>query len=238
MKSSSFTTELVMFDLDGTLVDTVSDLTHSLNTMLSTFGKQPVAVAQVRAWIGAGVEELVTRALKGQDGGILKNQVRQQAIELFRSHYRMHVCDCSKLYPGALETLNALKFNGAKLACVTNKASVFTRPLISALGLDDLFSFLMCGDQVEHKKPDPMPLLQTCARLNTHPSKSIMIGDSVNDLLAAQAAQVPAICVSYGYSRGQDLTRFTNVKMIDNLTEILNLIVLKTGIMRTSSIQH
>lgn len=225
-----------MFDLDGTLVDTVSDLTHSLNAMLSTLGKEPVAVSQVRSWIGNGVEELVTRALKGQDSGIPKNEVRQQAIELFRVHYRMHTCDFSKLYPGALETLSALKFGGIKLACVTNKASVFTRPLMSALGLDALFGSLMCGDQVERKKPDPMPLLQTCARLNTHPSESIMVGDSVNDLLAAQAAQVPVICVSYGYSDGQDLTRFKNVKMIDNLTEILNLIELQTGIRPTSSI--
>lgn len=223
MALSSTATQLVMFDLDGTLVDTLIDLTKAINAMLSALNQGPVETSQVRTWIGNGVDELVRQALTR--GAVeLNDKLITQGISLFREHYANHCCDKSRLYPGAIETLTAINNNNVKLACITNKASVFTWPLLEALGINALFDSVICGDQVERKKPDPMALLRTCSKFSISPSDSLMVGDSINDVMAAEAARIPVICVSYGYNRTQDLTRLENVKMIDSLAEILSFV--------------
>jgi len=223
MNLSATATELVMFDLDGTLVDTLIDLTQAINSMLSALNHTLVNTSQVRTWIGNGVDELVRQALN-RDAGEPNEELLARAIQLFREYYGNHCFDKSRLYPGAIDTLTAINKSDLRLACVTNKASEFTWPLLEALGIDVLFDSVVCGDQVERKKPDPMPLLATCKKFDIPPASSLMVGDSINDIMAAKAAQIPVICVSYGYNRTQDLTRLENVKMIGSLAEILNFV--------------
>ena len=195
----------LLFDLDGTLVDTAPDLTVAANHMLEALGRAPFDEATVAGWIGDGVPRLIKRALTGERFGEPDPKLFAEAWALYSQYYEAHVADRSVLYPYVLQTLEILRGNGLRLACVTNKAARFTEPLLVALGIRPHFEVVLSGDSLARTKPDPLPLVVACGRLEVALEGVVLVGDSGNDMRAAKAAGMRAIAVSYGYNHGVDL---------------------------------
>ena len=204
----------LLFDLDGTLVHTAPDLADAADHMLASLGRPACDEAMVGAWIGDGVPRLIKRALTGERFGEPDPVLFKEAQALYGAYYEAHVADRSSLYPGVAQTLTELRADGFRLACVTNKASRFTRPLLRALGLAGAFDLILCGDELPRAKPDPLPLLTACERLGVAPNGAALVGDSANDMRAAHAAGMPALAVAYGYHHGADLMALGAVAMI------------------------
>jgi len=198
-----FTTAL--FDLDGTLFDTLADLAAATNAMRAEFGLPPLARALIGTYIGKGAAKLIARALAGPEGRLVTQAEREDAFALFRQHYLAHNGKAAVLYPGVREGLQTFHAMGLKLGIVTNKLAQFTPPLLEQAGVAALFSCVVCGDTCARAKPDPMPVLHACQVLNAEPGQTVMIGDSINDTQAARAAGVAVLAVSYGYNEGQDV---------------------------------
>lgn len=212
--------KMVMIDLDGTLIHTAPDLAASANRMLEDMGLSAHPQSQVEKWIGNGVARLVKRALTGEMQAEPEAALFDQAYAKFLEHYAESVSDLSRPYPGVVEGLDALKEAGFELACITNKAESFTLPLLKDLHLHDYFSLILSGDSLPNKKPDPLPLLHACEHFQITPDHGVLVGDSPNDTQAAQAAGMPAVCVTYGYNQGVDVHGLGAQAVIDSLVEL------------------
>ena len=215
---------MVLIDVDGTLVDSVPDLAFSIDQMLTDLDMPVRGEDKVRLWVGNGLERLVKRALLDAMDGDPDEALYQQALPLFRSHYTVNNSKRSHLYEGVIDGLDYLKSRPYRVGCVTNKASEFTHPLLRDLGIADYFEVIVCGDDTPHKKPDPMPLLVAAERMQVNPQRSLMLGDSSSDVLAARAAGFQVICTSYGYNHGEDIRRYGPDAVIDSLVELEKLI--------------
>ncbi|WP_020675219.1 HAD family hydrolase [Geopsychrobacter electrodiphilus] len=180
----------LLFDLDGTLVDSLPDLTTAINLLRADLGLPPLAVSRVRSYIGDGATALVRRALP-------EGAYDPEKLERFLSHYHQHLCELSTPYPGIPEMLENL--GSCLMAVVTNKPHQMAIDLIDALGLARYFQLVLGGDSCSTKKPDPAPLLETLRQLHTSPKNSLMIGDHHTDLRAAKAAGIPACFCTWGY---------------------------------------
>lgn len=216
--------EMVLCDLDGTLVDSVPDLTHSIDAMLARLGRQPCGESAVRTWVGNGVERLLHRALTGRLDGEADPADYQRAYPVFVELYGEHACNHSALYPGVRAGLDFLQRAGYALGCVTNKPAQFTEPLLRHLGIRDCFGLVVSGDSLPRKKPDPLPLLHAAAHFGVTPAGSLMIGDSLSDVRAARAAGFGIICTSYGYNHGLDIRDAQPDAVIDSLAELQDLL--------------
>lgn len=212
--------EMVLIDVDGTLVDSVPDLTYCIDEMMKQLDMPTRGEARVRHWVGNGVERLVKRGLINQLDGEPNEALYAKAIEIFRELYTVNTSVRSCLYDGVPEAMEFLKSTGVKIGCVTNKASEFTLPLLKDLGISDYFETILCGDMVERKKPDPLPLIMSAEKLGVSPQSSLMIGDSMSDVNAARAANFSIICMSYGYNHGEDIRDYDPDAVIDTMTEI------------------
>ena len=216
--------EMVLIDVDGTLVDSVPDLAYCVDAMMSELGMPERGEKRVRHWVGNGVERLVKRALVNQLDGEPDEALFSKALPVFEALYRENTSKRSRLYQGVKEALDFLKTTGVRLGCVTNKASQFTLPLLQDLGVHDYFEIIICGDMVERKKPDPMPLLQAAEQLETEAKASMMLGDSMSDVNAARAAGFQIVCMSYGYNHGEDIQDYDPDAVIDSMTEIKDIV--------------
>ena len=216
--------EMILIDVDGTLVDSVPDLAWCVDEMMQSLGLAPRGEAAVRNWVGNGVETLTRRALSNSMDGEPDPDLYQRALALFMDLYKDNVSKRSVLYPGVREALDYLKSQAYRLGCVTNKASAFTLPLLTDLGVHDGFEIIICGDQLEKKKPDPMPLLHAARHFAVAPERSLMIGDSVSDVKAARAAGFQIACMSYGYNHGEDIRDYHPDAVMDSMLEIKDLI--------------
>ncbi|WP_058555343.1 phosphoglycolate phosphatase [Thiohalocapsa sp. ML1] len=221
----AFDPEMVLIDLDGTLVDSVPDLTRSVDAMMAALDRPPRGEAAVRDWVGNGVERLVKRALIGALDGEPEPADYERAYPIFLALYAAHNGERSRLYPGVREGLDALAARGLKLGCVTNKAACFTEPLLAALGVADRFGVIISGDTLPEKKPSPLPLLHAAEHFGVAPAAALMVGDSISDVKAARAAGFPVVCVSYGYNHGQDIREAAPDAVIDALAELDGLLV-------------
>ena len=216
--------EMILIDVDGTLVDSVPDLAYCVDRMMEQLGRDPWGEQRVRDWVGNGVERLVRRALVGALKGEPDDADFERAYPLFMELYAGNTSKRSFLYPGVREGLDRLKTAGYKLGCVTNKAAQFTGPLLKDLGVFDDFSIVISGDTLAKKKPDPAPLLHAAEYFGCAAAKSMMIGDSVSDVAAARAAGFQIICMSYGYNHGVDIREAGPDAVIDSMLEILPLL--------------
>jgi phosphoglycolate phosphatase len=216
--------EMILIDVDGTLVDSVPDLAFCVDAMMQKLGRPPWGEAHVRNWVGNGVERLVRRALTGTLDGEPDETEFQRAYPVFLELYAVNTSLRSHLYPGVREGLDLLKSAGYKLGCVTNKAAQFTEPLLRDLGVRDDFSIVISGDTLPQKKPDPAPLLHGAGFFGCPPEQCMMIGDSVSDVHAARAAGFQIVCMSYGYNHGVAIRDSHPDAVIDSLTEILPLL--------------
>ncbi|QMU61713.1 MAG: phosphoglycolate phosphatase [Gammaproteobacteria bacterium] len=213
-------TRCVMFDLDGTLVDSAPDIAISMNKMLLELNFPPHDLAQVRDWIGNGAGRLIKRALTGQLDGEPPEGLFKQAHQLFFDIYEQHIHVESAMYPGVLEGLMALREQSYILACITNKPRRFTPPLMEAFKIDHFFDYLICGDDLTVKKPDPQVLQAILKQTNLSPQQAIMVGDSASDIKAAQLANMKSFCVSYGYHQGKGVDALGADYIIDSIAEI------------------
>jgi phosphoglycolate phosphatase len=196
----------VLLDLDGTMLDTVLDLHVAANAMLRELGRPEVSVEAIRTYVGRGIPNLVKRCLAGRlDAADDAEPPPQEALASFRRHYAESNGRQAAIYPGVLEGLEAFKARGLRLACITNKAEAFTRPLLERTGLAGRFDVVVSGDTLPRSKPDPMPLIWVCGHFDLKPQDMLFIGDSVNDFKAARAAGCPVFLVPYGYNEGHDV---------------------------------
>jgi phosphoglycolate phosphatase len=216
--------EMILIDVDGTLVDSVPDLAYCVDEMMQAVGREPYGEEKVRDWVGNGVERLVRRALIGQLEGEPEDADFEQAYPVFLDLYADNTSKRSALYPGVKEGLEYLKGAGYRLGCVTNKAEQFTTPLLQDLGIYDDFSIVVSGDTLQVKKPDPGPLLHAAEFFGVSPDRSLMLGDSISDVKAARAAGFQIICMSYGYNHGEDIRNYDPDTVIDSMEELKTLI--------------
>src|SRR5882724_3365042 len=212
----------VLFDLDGTLLDTVADIALALNRTMLEYGCKPLAEDEVRHMVGRGSRMLIERAAASQ-GRIIAASTQAEMIERFFHHYgELEVSneDSARPYAGAAESLRALHDAGLRTAVVTNKQHRFAAALLERLGLADWIDVVVGGDTCARPKPDPQPLFFACESLQVPPSESLMVGDSVYDVQAARAAGIPVVCVSYGYNEGRDPRTLECDLLLDSLTEL------------------
>jgi phosphoglycolate phosphatase len=212
--------EMILIDVDGTLVDSVPDLVFCVDEMMQALGMPLRGEAKVRTWVGNGVERLVRRALIDSLDGEPDEALFARAYPLFLELYAENTSKRSRLYPGVLEGLDYLQSAGFKLGCVTNKAEQFTLPLLKDLGIHDRFGIIVSGDTLSEKKPHPMPLLYAARFFDVMPQQSLMLGDSVSDVKAARAAGFHIICMSYGYNHGIDIREAEPDAVIDSMAEL------------------
>ncbi len=208
-------------DLDGTMVDTLGDFDAALNATLKELGRPAVARADIEHMIGKGSAHLIRSALL--HGGLdvqAAERVQPDAWERYQSHYLTFNGQHSEVYPGVIEGLTALRARGLTLACLTNKPRDFARTLLQAKGLAGFFTHVFGGDSFERTKPDPLPLLKTCEALGTLPARTLMVGDSQNDGMAARAAGCPVVLVTYGYNHGDPIAQAPHDRLIGSLAEL------------------
>ncbi len=214
----------VMIDLDGTLLDTVTDLAIAVNLMLKELARPALDEAQVRAFVGKGIANLVKRALVGALSGEPDAALFERAMPLYLDCYERVNGKHATLYPGVLEGLDALQAAGFPLACVTNKSERFTLPLLAQMRLDRYFSLTVGGDTLPKRKPDPLPLTHICGHFGVAPAQALMIGDSLNDAQAARAAGCPVFCVPYGYNEGADVHELDVDAIVESIFAAVKLI--------------
>lgn len=216
--------EMILIDVDGTLVDSVPDLAYCVDEMMKALGLPVHGEAKVREWVGNGVERLTRRALVGQLDGEPDEALFEKAYPIFMELYADNTSKRSQLYPGVIEGVVYLKEAGYKLGCVTNKAAQFTDPLLKDLGLSDYFEIIISGDTLSKKKPDPLPLLHAAEFFGVEPARALMLGDSVSDVKAARAAGFQIICMSYGYNHGVDIRDANPDIVIDSMVELRDIL--------------
>ncbi|MEQ8857215.1 MAG: phosphoglycolate phosphatase [Pseudomonadales bacterium] len=188
-----------LFDLDGTLVDTASDINAALNHALVSAGFPAVDEDLTRHWIGHGARILIEQALERH--GRSPESV-DALLDRFIDHYEANIAALSQPYPEVVETLELLRERGAKLAVVTNKRTQLTEPLLDALDLTRHFHSIVCGDTAAHPKPAADPALHACRALGLSPDAVLFVGDSETDVACARAAGCPVVCVPGGYNHG------------------------------------
>jgi phosphoglycolate phosphatase len=209
----------VLFDLDGTLLDTAADIAVALNRAIAEYGWAPVAERDVRTMIGRGAPMLIRRLALAQQR-TLGDAAQEALTARFFAHYEAlqdsgHAS--AQPFPGALDALQELHAAGMRLAVVTNKQRRFAVSLMQRLGFDGWLDCIVGGDSCARRKPDPEPLLFACAQLRIAPAQALMVGDSINDVQAARAAGIPVVCVPYGYNEGQDPRSLPCDAMIESL---------------------
>lgn len=213
--------EMLLFDLDGTLVDSVPDLAFCLNAMLTELALPAASEEEVRMWVGNGAERLIKRAItRRMDGEPEDRALLQRALARLMEIYAENTDQYSRLYPGVIEGLGYARSLGCPLGLVTNKAERFTLPLMRSLGILDHFDIVVGGDTLPTQKPHPGPLLHCAGQYRAAPARSVMIGDSINDLQAARAAGMRILCVSYGYNHGNDIGTHGPDAILHSLAEL------------------
>ena len=209
-----------LFDLDGTLVDSVPDIDQALNHALATADLPPVAESLTRHWIGHGSRTLIQQALQHHQQPADTTAI-DQLIGPFLSHYKANIAVHSKIYPQVRETLSTLQQAGNKLAVVTNKLTELSEPLLKDIGLYDFFDLIVCGDTADQPKPAADPIVLCLKHFDLTPAQVLMVGDSETDVLAAKAANVDVACVRDGYNHGVDVTTLDPDFVITSFAELL-----------------
>lgn len=187
----------LIFDLDGTLVDTGSDLTNSLNYSLEPYGYEKMTVQEAVSLVGEGLSRLVEKAVGD------RKEIIPAVTERFIRYYSEHLTDNSEPYPGVSETLE--KLGGYKKAVISNKREFLSKKLLEELSLLSYFDLVLGSDSVDEKKPSPKPIFRVLETFSVEKGEAVIIGDSVYDIEAGKAAGVKTVAVTYGFMRGEAL---------------------------------
>ena len=218
--------EVILFDLDGTLINSAPDLALAVNHMLVTLDRDMFPEDIIDGWVGNGALMLVQRALSGKRtvDDSLDDAMVQNALDIFLKYYAKNLCNETIPYPHVKTTLNTLKKKGYRLSIVTNKPFAFVEPILEGLGMNGLFELILGGDSLPLKKPDPAPLLHVGEKLGVSVKTCVMVGDSKNDILAANACGMQSVGVTYGYNYGEDIGVHNPTVIIDDFSELLELL--------------
>ncbi len=208
-----FPADAVLFDLDGTLVDSRRDIAASVNHTLKALGKPLLDGPTVERYVGDGVRQLLARA-----AGPMGEPTARRALEIFLPFYLEHCADSAALYPGVAETLE--RFSSRSLGLVTNKPEAHTWKTLRALGIEKSFRVVFGGDSLPQRKPAPEPLWEALKRLGVPPEKAVMVGDSPVDVEAGRAAGVAVVGVTYGFRSAGELTAAGAAVLIDSFKEL------------------
>ncbi len=203
--------KLIMFDLDGTLVDSARDITNALNYAVEPYGIEPLTVERTVGMVGGGLTKLM-QTLLGPD----RADIMPEVLIRFLEYYSAHLADFTAPYPGVPETLQRL--SAFKKAVISNKREALSRKVLEILGLAGHFAIILGSDSVEEKKPSPKPLFLIMDRLGLAPSEALMVGDSIYDIQAGKAAGVRTVAVSYGYREKESLSSADY--LIDHMDEL------------------
>jgi len=212
----------LIFDLDGTLVDTAPDLAEATNAILVAEGRRRVSLAEIRNMVGQGARKMIERGFAAT-GDPLRPERLEPLYERFIAHYREHIADESKPFPGVAELIVRCRRAGLATGVCTNKLEALSVSLIDALGLAQDFPVIIGPDTIGIGKPDPAPYHEACWRLGVEANETVMIGDSRTDILTARAAGVPVIAVSFGYT-DEPVATFSPDHIVDHFDEVWGLI--------------
>ena len=211
----------IIFDLDGTLVDSAEDLRAALNRLLGELGLRSIEANEIKGMIGDGVLKMVERALVATHGD---PQQSDACLPRFLEIYLANSANLTRCYPGVSETLDELHRKKFRLAVVTNKPVSATNRILGTLSLARFFPVVVGGDSVQQRKPHPAPLLEAARRLGVDVSQSLMVGDNIHDVAAAHAAGMRCVAVSYGYHH-RPPSEFDADHLIDQFADLLPLVI-------------
>ena len=212
----------VVFDLDGTLIDSEADLRAAVNRVFDEIGRRPITRNEVVMMVGDGVPKLVERALEATGG--LPDDGTDDVVARFLEFYEGHATDLSQPFPGAQDILRELVAAGARIGLCTNKPEAPAHEILEFFGIAKYFGAVVGGDSLPGiRKPDPRHLAAVLEKLGTDPAHAVMVGDNANDIQTAQALGVPAIAVSFGYPRGPiaALNADVVIDQFDDLWDVL-----------------
>lgn len=217
--------KVILFDLDGTLIDSVPQLYLAVQAALKASQLSAVSLEQVRDWIGNGADVLLKRAICQQYHFTDVDDVLFQQVKAeFDHQYQMGIDRDYSLYPAVKETLSVLALAGYSMAVVTNKPHQFVQPLLQSAGIAEFFRYTLGGGCLPVKKPDPLPLQYLCEQFNVQPTETLMVGDSKNDIQAARAAGIPVVGLSYGYNHGEPIESSEPDWVLHRFDELVSLL--------------
>ncbi|MDR2067193.1 MAG: HAD-IA family hydrolase [Endomicrobium sp.] len=209
--------DFLIFDLDGTLVDSQNDLTNVVNLIRADYGLKPLTVEQVKACLGSGVNTLMEQIVP------LKQVNNQDLVKKFSFYYDKHLTDFTVLYDGVKEMLDILK--SKKKAILSNKPQNFCKKIAFRLAIADYFVKIWGGDTLEVKKPDPKTIFSLVEATNSDIKKTVMIGDSANDFLVSKRAGIDSIAVSYGYATKEQTDFYKPTFIVNSFKDLINIIL-------------
>lgn len=222
-------TPTLVFDLDGTLIDSIPQVAAAVNATLTEAGRPVLSVAAVREIIGEGARVTVTRAF-AETGGLDGIDVGAM-MEQYLAHYLADPASHTVVFPGVMEVLERFRADGISMGICTNKPGATTRPVLDALGLSCYFAAVVTADDTRHRKPDGRHILETLAAMNKDRATAVFIGDSEPDLAAAHDAGIPAVAVAYGYGRA-DVATLPSAARIERFTDLPAAIAVITAMRR------
>jgi phosphoglycolate phosphatase len=211
---------LVVFDLDGTLIDSAPDMHRAVNLMLADLGCPPLSLPEIRTMVGDGASALIARALAARQ---CVTADPTKALTQFLEHYEANPTACTPTFPGVPETLERLQAFGLTLAICTNKPTRLTHMILERLGINRFFVRVIAGDTLPFRKPDPRALIEVLNVFGTPPAAALMVGDSEVDAATAHAANVPFILMTYGYHRGP-IDGISSIATLDHFAELATLL--------------
>lgn len=214
----------IAFDLDGTLTDSAVGLTEATDYALTSKGFAPAGKHNVTIWVGNGVDMLLTRALHHSGVENVTEDLLKEVRYLFDEHYATSVKTGSNLFPHVKETLAVLASHNIPLGIVTNKPTPFIAPLLQQLEIEQYFSLVLGGDDVKEKKPHPAPLYLTMGTFGVKKEELLFVGDSRNDIIAAQTAQCPCVGLTYGYNYGLPIADSNPDFALDDFADLLTIL--------------
>lgn len=212
--------EVLLFDLDGTLVDSATDLHRAMNMSLNALQLPTVTEAQVRVWVGKGTALFCQSALQHLTGKVDPAQ-QQQLLDTFLKIYNADPCVETQPFDGILEFLEWGLAQKKTMICVTNKPEAPARAIVDHLGMTHYFADVIGGDRFEQRKPHPRQLLHCVEQYAQSKDQVLMIGDSSNDVEAARRAGIDCVVVSYGYNHGENILDCQPQQVVDNLCELI-----------------
>jgi phosphoglycolate phosphatase len=211
---------LVVFDLDGTLIDSAPDMHRAVNLMLDGLGRAPLSLPDIRSMVGDGASALIARALAARQ---CVTADPAEALALFLEHYEAEPTAFTRTFPDVHATLERLRTHGLMLALCTNKPARLTGMILERLEIEQYFVRVIAGDSLPFRKPDPRALLAVLTGFDTPTAATIMVGDSEVDAATAQAAGVPFILMTYGYHRGP-IDGISSIATLDHFHELATLL--------------
>ncbi len=212
--------KLIIFDLDGTLVDSSVDIANAINYAIEPYGINPITVKETISLVGEGITMLIEKLVKSHESEVRSNISKDVLIDRFLEHYSAHLVDNTTVYHGVKETLEQL--NSYKKAVISNKREVLSVKTLDNLGLLKYFDLVAGSDTTSEKKPSPQPILYVLSKLNITPREAVIVGDSNFDIEAGRAAGIKTIAVTYGY-RPVELLRNADF-IINEMGELVNIL--------------